>query len=140
MQQGKTIHQLTIGQSAEFSKTFTSIEVESFAQVSGDHNPVHLNEEYASKTRFKQRICHGHLVASLFSAILGTNLPGEGSIYLGQSIKYLKPVYLNDTITAKVTVIEKDEEKNRVKLETSAVNQNGDLVITGIAEIMPPRN
>jgi 3-hydroxybutyryl-CoA dehydratase len=140
MQQGKSIHQLTIGQSAEFSKMFTSVEVESFAQVSGDHNPVHLNEEYAASTRFKQRICHGHLVASLFSAILGTNLPGEGSIYLGQSIKYLKPVYLNDTITAKVTVIEKDEEKNRVKLETSAVNQNGDLVITGIAEIMPPRN
>ncbi|MDP2813093.1 MAG: MaoC family dehydratase [Erysipelotrichaceae bacterium] len=140
MQQGKTIQQLTIGQSAEFTKMFTSVEVESFAEVSGDHNPVHLNEEYAAATRFKQRICHGHLIASLFSAILGTDLPGEGTIYLGQSIKYLKPVYLNDTITAKVTVVERDEEKNRVKLETTAFNQNGDMVITGIAEVMPPRN
>ncbi|PKM67596.1 MAG: enoyl-CoA hydratase [Firmicutes bacterium HGW-Firmicutes-19] len=140
MQQGKTIQQLTIGQSAEFSKIFTSMEVESFAEVSGDHNPVHLSAEYAATTRFKQRICHGHLVASLFSAILGTDLPGEGSIYLGQSIKYLKPVYLDDTITAKVTVIEIDEEKNRVKCETTAFNQHGDCVITGVAEIMPPRN
>jgi 3-hydroxybutyryl-CoA dehydratase len=140
MQQGKTIQQLSIGQSAEFTKTFTSVEVESFAEVSGDHNPVHLNQEYAALTRFKQRICHGHLVASLFSAILGTDLPGEGSIYLSQTIKYLKPVFLNDTITAKVSVIEKDEERNRVKLETTAYNQHGDCVITGVAEIMPPKN
>lgn len=139
MKQGKTILELNIGDFAESSKVITDKDVVLFSEVSGDKNPVHLDEEYASTTRFKHRIAHGHLVASLFSALLGTELPGEGSIYLGQTIKYLKPVYLNDEIRAVVKVMECDFEKNRVKLETNAYNQNNEMVITGMAEIMPPR-
>ena len=139
MKKGKTILELTIGDFAESRKVLEDKDVVSFSEVSGDRNPVHLDEEYASTTRFKHRIVHGHLVASLFSALLGTELPGEGSIYLGQTIKYLKPVYLNDEIRAVVKVVECDVDKNRVKLETNAYNQNNEMVITGMAEIMPPR-
>ncbi len=139
MKKGKTILELTIGDFAESRKVLEDKDVVLFSEVSGDRNPVHLDEEYASTTRFKHRIVHGHLVASLFSALLGTELPGEGSIYLGQTIKYLKPVYLNDEIRAVVKVVECDVDKNRVKLETNAYNQNNEMVITGMAEIMPPR-
>lgn len=139
MKQGKTILELAVGDFAECKKVLLDKDVVLFSEVSGDKNPVHLDEEYASTTRFKHRIVHGHLVASLFSALLGTELPGQGSIYLGQTIKYLKPVYLNDEIRAVVKVIECDTEKNRVKLETNAYNQNNEMVITGMAEIMPPR-
>ncbi len=139
MKQGKTILELTVGDFAECKKVLLDKDVVLFSEVSGDKNPVHLDEEYASTTRFKHRIVHGHLVASLFSALLGTELPGQGSIYLGQTIKYLKPVYLNDEIRAVVKVVECDTEKNRVKLETNAYNQNNEMVITGMAEIMPPR-
>ncbi|HET6785837.1 MAG TPA: MaoC family dehydratase [Erysipelotrichaceae bacterium] len=139
MKQGKTILELAVGDFAECKKVLLDKDVVLFSEVSGDKNPVHLDEEYASTTRFKHRIVHGHLVASLFSALLGTELPGQGSIYLGQTIKYLKPVYLNDEIRAVVKVIECDTEKNRVKLETNAYNQNNEMVITGLAEIMPPR-
>lgn len=139
MKQGKTILKLAVGDFAECKKVLLDKDVVLFSEVSGDKNPVHLDEEYASTTRFKHRIVHGHLVASLFSALLGTELPGQGSIYLGQTIKYLKPVYLNDEIRAVVKVIECDTEKNRVKLETNAYNQNNEMVITGMAEIMPPR-
>jgi len=139
MKQGNTILELDIGDFEEYTKVLTEKDVVLFSEVSGDNNPVHLDEAYASTTRFKHRIVHGHLVASLFSAILGTKLPGQGSIYLGQTIKYLKPVYLNDEIRAVVTVVECDKEKNRVKLETNAYNQNNEMVITGLAEIMPPR-
>jgi len=139
MKQGKTILELAVGDFAECKKVLLDKDVVLFSEVSGDKNPVHLDEAYASTTRFKHRIVHGHLVASLFSALLGTELPGQGSIYLGQTIKYLKPVYLNDEIRAVVKVIECDTEKNRVKLETNAYNQNNEMVITGMAEIMPPR-
>jgi 3-hydroxybutyryl-CoA dehydratase len=139
MKQGKTILELEVGDFEEITKILEEKDVVLFSEVSGDNNPVHLDEAYASTTRFKHRIVHGHLVASLFSALLGTKLPGQGSIYLGQSIKYLKPVYLNDSIRAVVKVVECDKEKNRVKLETNAYNQNNEMVITGMAEIMPPR-
>lgn len=139
MKQGKTILELEVGDFEEYTKVLEEKDVVLFSEVSGDNNPVHLDEAYASTTRFKHRIVHGHLVASLFSALLGTKLPGQGSIYLGQTIKYLKPVYLNDSIRAVVKVVECDKEKNRVKLETNAYNQNNEMVITGMAEIMPPR-
>ena len=139
MKKGKTVLELQIGDFAEHTKKIEDKDVVLFAEVSGDNNPVHLDEEFAATTRFKHRIAHGHLVASLFSALLGTDLPGQGSIYLSQTIKYLKPVYLNDVIRAEVKVVELDTEKNRVKLETNAYNQNNEMVITGMAEIMPPR-
>lgn len=139
MKKGKTILELNVGDFAESIKRIEDKDVVMFSEVSGDRNPVHLDEEYASTTRFKHRIAHGHLVSSLFSALLGTELPGEGSIYLGQVIRYLKPVYLNDEIRAVVKVVECDTTRNRVKLETNAYNQNNEMVISGMAEIMPPR-
>ena len=139
MKKGKTILELNVGDFVESIKRIEDKDVEMFSEVSGDKNPVHLDEEYASTTRFKHRIAHGHLVSSLFSALLGTELPGEGSIYLAQDIRYLKPVYLNDEIRAVVKVVECDTTRNRVKLETNAYNQNNEMVISGMAEIMPPR-
>ena len=139
MKKGKTILELNVGDFVESIKRIEDKDVVMFSEVSGDKNPVHLDEEYASTTRFKHRIAHGHLVSSLFSALLGTELPGEGSIYLAQDIRYLKPVYLNDEIRAVVKVVECDTTRNRVKLETNAYNQNNEMVISGMAEIMPPR-
>lgn len=136
---GKTINEMNIGDSASFSKTITDADVKMFAGITGDFNPVHINKEFAKETMFKDRIAHGMLVASLFSTVLGTQLPGEGAIYVGQEVKFTKPVYLEDTITATVTVSELNIEKNRVVLETIATNQNGDVVIKGSATLMPTK-
>lgn len=139
MEPGKSIQQLNIGDAVVMTKKIVDEDIRLFAKVSGDENPIHLDEEYAATTRFKRRIAHGHYVASMFSTLLGTKLPGQGSIYLSQSIKYMAPVYLDDVITAEVKVIEKIDEKNRVTLETTAYNQDGTVVVKGVAEIMPPK-
>ena len=137
--QGKTINQLSIGDSDSLALTITETHVTMFAGIIGDFNPVHLNEEAAKNSPFKGRISHGMLVGSLFSSVLGTKLPGNGSIYLSQELRFVKPVYLNDTITATVTVKEIIAEKNRVIFDTVATNQNDEVVITGTALIMPPK-
>lgn len=136
---GKTIKELHIGDAAFFEKTITDSDVVLFADVTGDMNPVHIDEAYAKQSIFKSRICHGGLVSALFSTVLGTTLPGKGTIYLGQNSKFIKPVYLHDTIKAMVEVIEINESRNRVTLKTTATNQNGEVVITGEAVVMPPR-
>jgi 3-hydroxybutyryl-CoA dehydratase len=136
---GKTVHEMKIGDSSSFSKTITDFDVKMFAGITGDFNPVHIDKEFAKNTMFKDRIAHGMLAASLFSTVLGTQLPGEGAIYTGQELKFTKPVYLEDTITATVTVTELDVEKNRVVLETIATNQNGEVVIKGFAKLMPAK-
>jgi acyl dehydratase len=135
----KTIEELAVGDKASLTKRFVESDVLGFAAVSGDRNPAHMDESYAQTTIFKTRIVHGMLVGSLFSALLGTELPGLGSIYTNQTLKFTKPVYLNDEITATVTVRELILEKNRVILDTTAVNQKGEVVIVGEATIMPPK-
>lgn len=140
IKQGKTISQLELGQKASMRKTITEADVSAFAQISGDTNPMHLDKEYAAKSMFKERIAHGMLTAGLISAVLGTQLPGVGCIYLFQSLKFLAPVKLGDTIEAEVEVIEKLEEKNRVRLRTVCRNQSGQVVIDGEALIMPPKS
>ncbi len=130
---------LHIGDSASKSKQFTEADVLGYAQVSGDANPVHVDETYAKTTLFKTRIVHGMLVGGLFSSIFGTIMPGIGTIYTHQSLKFTKPVYLNDTITAIVTVKELVNEKNRVIFDCVAKNQNDEVVIVGEAQLMPPR-
>ncbi|MFW6298489.1 MAG: MaoC family dehydratase [Bacillota bacterium] len=130
---------LHVGDHVKKSKTFTAKEVELFSELSGDTNPIHLEDDFAAKTIFKQRIVHGSLVNSLFSNILGNELPGVGTIYCKQDSKFLKPVFIGDTITAEVTVSHIDSEKNRVYLDTKAYNQNGDLVIAGTAMVLPPK-
>ena len=133
------IEQFSVGQSASFAKTITEHDVYTFAGVTGDFNPAHVDETYAAATSFKKRIAHGMLSAGFISAVLGMYLPGPGTIYLGQELKFTKPVRIGDTVTATATVVEKDEAKNRLKLETICTNQNGDVVIKGFATVMPPK-
>ena len=136
---GLTIDQLEVGQKASFTKTVTEADVYNFAGVTGDFNPAHMNEEYAKKTAFKTRIAHGMLSAGFISAVLGTKLPGPGTIYLNQDLRFTKPVQFGDTITATITVDELIKEKNRAILKTVCINQDGDVVVEGTAKVMPPK-
>lgn len=138
MPEGKSIHELKIGDSAQTTKTITESDIELFAGATGDFNPVHLDQAYAEKTSFRGRIAHGLLSVGLLSAVLGNILPGHGTIYLSQEVKFLAPVKIGDTITARVEVMELNPEKNRVKFRTSCLNQDGKIVTDGIAWVMPP--
>ncbi|WP_297423391.1 MaoC family dehydratase [Clostridium sp.] len=135
----KKINEINIGDEASFTKTITEYDVYAFAGIVGDFNAVHINKEYAQKTIFKERIAHGIICAGLISTVIGTYLPGEGTIYLNQGTKFIKPVYFGDTITAHISVIEKYEERNRIKLHTRCINQNNEIVIEGESIVMPPR-
>ncbi len=136
---GKTIQELKVGDSASFTKTVTGSDVYTFAGVTGDLNPAHINEVHAKETPFKTRIAHGILGAGFISAVLGMQLPGPGTIYLSQDLKFTKPVFFGDTITATCTVVELDVEKNKAILDTVCTNQNGDVVIKGQAKVLPPK-
>ena len=116
-QHGYYLEDISPGMSAIYAKTITEADVVLYAGVSGDTNPLHLNEEFASHTRFKTRVVHGTLTTSLWSALIGTRLPGPGCIYMGQDMKFVKPVHPGDTVTAKITVAEIDKEKQRVYLD-----------------------
>uniref|UniRef100_UPI0002DCC3E1 MaoC family dehydratase n=1 Tax=Anaerococcus provencensis TaxID=938293 RepID=UPI0002DCC3E1 len=136
---GLTIDQLEVGQKVSFTKTVTEADVYNYAGVSGDFNPAHMNEEYAKNTAFKTRIAHGMLSAGFISAVLGTKLPGPGTIYLNQDLRFTKPVHFGDTITATITVEELIKEKNRAILKTVCTNQDGDVVVEGTAKVMSPK-
>ena len=136
---GITIDQMKLGDSASVSKTVTDTDVYLFAGITGDLNPAHVNQVEAEKGMFGRRIAHGMLSAGFISAVLGMQLPGPGTIYLSQELKFTKPVFIGDTITATATVVEMVPEKNRVKLETVCTNQNGDVVTKGFALVMPPK-
>src|ERR1044071_3782739 len=125
-----------VGDKAEITKTIEQADIDAFAAVTGDHNPVHVNEEFAKTTRFGRRIAHGMLTASLISSVLANKLPGEGSVYLGQTLKFVAPVFPGDTITARITIKEIREDKPIVKLETICINQRGDIVIRGEATVL----
>ena len=139
MAEGKTIQEIKLGDSAQFSKTVTEADLEHFAQATGDFNPVHFDQAYAENTPFKGRIAHGILSIGFISALVGNIFPGPGTIYLTQEVKFLAPVRIRDTITAKVEVIEIIREKNRARFRTTCVNQNGQEVVSGTAWIMPPK-
>lgn len=134
-----TIHELRVGESASRSKTITETDVYLFAGITGDLNPAHVNEQTASLTPFGGRIAHGILSAGLISAVLGMQFPGPGTIYLGQELKFTRPVRFGDTITATCTVSEIRAEKNIVKLDTTCTNQHGEVVLQGMATVMPPQ-
>ena len=127
---------INVGDSAEITKTIEQSDVDAFAHVTGDHNPVHVDEEFAKTTRFGKRIAHGMLTASLISAVLANKLPGEGSVYLGQTLQFVAPVFPGDEITARVVVKAIREDKPIVKLETICVNQRGEIVIRGEATVL----
>ena len=134
-----TIQEMKIGDNASVTKTVSETDVYLFAGITGDLNPAHTNEVAASKTMFKTRIAHGMLGAGFISAVLGMYLPGPGTIYMGQELKFTKPVHIGDTVTATATVEEIILEKNRVILDTTVVNQDGEVVIKGKATVMPPK-
>ena len=129
---------IAVGQSASFSKTITESDVYTFAGLTGDLTPAHINEEYAKNTRFGGRIAHGILSAGLISAVIGMQLPGPGTIYMGQTLKFLSPVHIGDTVTAQVTVTSLDEVRRRAVLETTCVNQEGTVLISGEAKVLLP--
>jgi 3-hydroxybutyryl-CoA dehydratase len=136
---GKTIDEIKLGDSAEFTKTISESDVYLYAGLTGDMNPAHVNEVYAQKTFFKTRIAHGLLPSGFISAAIGMKLPGPGTIYVSQELNFLAPVRIGDTITARVEVIEIIADKNRVRLRTACSNQDGKTVLDGVAMVSPPK-
>lgn len=137
--QGLSIDEIKLGDKVFVEKTISETDVYLFAGITGDLNPAHINQVASEKTMFKGRIAHGILVTGLISTCLGMYLPGPGTIYMGQQVKFTAPVHIGDTIKAEVEVIEMNVEKNRVKLKTVCTNQDGKVVIDGEALVMPPK-
>lgn len=129
-----------IGDSASFTKTVTEADIVIFAGVSGDMNPLHVNAEYASNTRFGQRIAHGALIASFISNVIGNQLPGEGAIYVSSNLRFRAPTFIGDTITATATIKSIREDKPIFTLECRCVNQRNEVVCEGESVILydPP--
>ena len=136
---GKTIQELSVGDSARIEKTISETDVYLYAGITGDLNPAHLNEEYAKGTFFKTRIAHGMLSASFISTVIGTMLPGPGTIYMRQEVNFLAPVKIGDTVTAIVEVSEIMTDKKKVRLKTYCINQENKTVVDGEAIVSPPR-
>lgn len=132
--------ELKVGATVSWARTITQADIEAFAALTGDYNPLHLDETFARNTRFGRPVAHGMLVASLISAVLGQLLPGPGTIYLSQSLQFLRPVYPGDTVTAIVEVIHIREDKPVVTLATRCINQNGEEVLRGEAVVLAPKS
>jgi len=132
---GFFIEDLRLNQTEEFEKKITEKDINEFAKLSGDDNPVHTNSDFAKKTIFKQKVAHGFLSASLISMLIATKLPGPGSIYLSQNLKFLAPVFIDDLVRVKVTVEEIDQEKKKVKLQTECF-KNEKKIISGEAIVL----
>lgn len=131
------LEDISIGMSASYSQTITDADIKAYAGISGDRNPVHLDEKYAESSRFKKRIAHGMISAGFFSALFGTKIPGEGCVYVSQNLKFRKPVYIGDTVIATVEVKSIDIDKRRVLFDTYC-KVGKSKVITGEAEIYIP--
>ncbi len=137
MQEGYNIKDLEVGMSDSMSKTVTEADIVLYAGITGDFNPVHVNEEYAKTTVFKGRIAHGMVSAGFISAVLAMKLPGPGSIYLGQTLQFKAPVRIGDTVTTTVTITEIKLEKKIVIFETTCTIK-GEVVVTGNSTMMKP--
>ncbi|MGJ0342881.1 MaoC family dehydratase [Aliarcobacter cryaerophilus] len=132
------INEIKIGMSESYSQTISEADVKAYAGISGDRNPVHMDDEYAEKSRYKKRIAHGMISSSFFSALFGTKLPGPGCVYVNQSLNFKRPVYIGDTVTAIITVTKIDEIKSRVYFDTVCKVKNK-IVIDGQAELYIPK-
>ena len=132
---GFFIEDLKVGQEAILSKTITEADIANFSGVTGDNNPVHISDDFASKTIFKKRVAHGFFTASLISTLIATKLPGPGSIYISQTLKFLAPAYIGDNILTKAIIQKIDKEKRRVNLLTECFISNK-KILTGEAEIL----
>ncbi|MBI5521921.1 MAG: MaoC family dehydratase [Desulfarculus sp.] len=136
---GKTIGDLKKGDTASFSKTISEADIYLFAGVTGDFNPAHIDEQYAKGTFFKTRIAHGSLLAGFISTVMGTMLPGPGTVYVRQELNFLAPAHIGDTVTAVAEVLELDQTKNRAHLRTFCRNQDGVVLVDGLAIVSPPK-
>ena len=134
-----TYDELQPGDSASFSKTMSETDIYSFAGIPGDMNPAHVDAVTAAEGMFKQRIAHGMLSASFISTVLAMKLPGPGTIYLGQDLQFRAPVFIGDTVTARVECIEKIEARKWAKFKTTCTNQDGKVVVDGVATVLPPK-
>ena len=132
--------EILIGYEASFSKAYNSDDIQRFSIISGDDNPIHIDDGYASQSVFGQRVVHGVLLVSMFSKIFGTIYPGNGTIYLSQASKFLKPAFVGDTITAKVKLLEFNEQKSLGVFLTECYKINGELILTGEAKILFPKS
>lgn len=133
-----TFDTLSIGDSATFTKTLSETDIYLFAGITGDLNPAHVDAVTAAQGMFKQRIAHGMLSASFISTVLAMKLPGPGTIYAGQNLQFRGPVFIGDTVTARVECIEKIEARKWAKFKTTVTNQDGKLVVDGEATVIPP--
>ena len=131
-----TYDELKIGDKANFSKTISESDIYQFAGITGDFNPLHIDDEYAKKTVFKERIAHGILTAGFISSVLAMKLPGPDTIYLSQNLQFKAPVKIGDTVNAEVEVLEKRDAKNIIRLRTLVKNQHDEIVIDGEATVM----
>lgn len=133
------LEDIQVGMAASYSQTITDADIKNFAALSGDRNPVHVDEVYAASSRYKKRIAHGMMLTSFFSALFGTKIPGEGCVYTSQTVKFRSPVYIGDTVVATVEVKSVDLEKRRILFSTYCKVGNS-KVITGEAEIYMPNS
>ena len=132
--------EIHVGQTGEYTRTISETDIDQFAKVSGDFNPIHMDEDFAKSSFFQGRIAHGMLSVSFISTVLASKLPGPGSVWLSQEISFLKPVRIGDIITAKVEVLKKYDEKRRITMRTTCANQDNQLVIDGKAVVMMLRD
>ncbi|HET8707229.1 MAG TPA: MaoC family dehydratase [Pseudomonadales bacterium] len=137
--ENKTFEELEIGATADFQKTINDTDLLLFGMSSGDFNPVHFDDEFAKSSQFGERIAHGMLLGSFFSALIANQLPGPGSVYVSQSLNFKRPVKLGDTVTVTVEILEKREKGSRVILKCSIKNQAGKECVDGQAEVIAPK-
>ncbi len=135
---GKTIDKIKVGDTAFFAKTISESDVVQYAGITGDVNPIVVDEEFAAKTHFKKPLVHGMLLASFFSNVVGTKLPGPGTIHVSYKVDFAKPVHIGDTVEIKVEVTEIYKETNSIRMDVEIINQAGVKVMTGMGIVMPP--
>jgi acyl dehydratase len=135
---GLTMEDVAVGDVAEVAYAVTTETIREFVTASGDDNPIHSDAAFAAATRFGRVIAPGMLTGSFVSSVIGTRLPGPGTIYLSQSFRFLKPVYVGDRVTARVEVVERVAQRNRLRLQTTCVNQAGEVLLEGEAWVLPP--
>ena len=131
-----TFENLFVGQKAKFSKKIDSTLVNDFAKISGDFNPLHMSDEYASTTNFEKRVCHGMLLASFFSQLVGMHLPGKNSLYFSQTLNFRNPCFIDDNITIEGEIIEKKSNMKLITLKTTIYNQDRKCLIDGVAKVI----
>ena len=129
-------NEIKIGDDFEKEFIVTDDKVRTFAKISGDDNPLHVNDDFASKTRFGKRIAHGILITSFISKVIGRDFPGDGTIYVSQQVKFKRPVFINDKVTVRIKILEKNDAKKRMILSTDVYNEDEKKVIAGTAEVM----